>query len=104
MTASEIAEAISYFREQRKLLDDAITALRRISMRDGKDAAGPGLRLCSRCSEMKPLSAFHRNGPYLMSFCRDCNTERCRRYYRRNRQRVNDQRRLRRHNPEIPAA
>jgi hypothetical protein len=97
MTRERIAEAITALRNERRLLETAIGALIRLEPPFGTRV--PGLRPCSRCSELKPISAFHRNGPYLMSFCRECNTERCRRYYRRNRESVNYRRRIRRSIP-----
>jgi hypothetical protein len=106
LNREQIFKMIADLREERALLEEVIVALSRMQggsiARSGRrERRGVDLRLCRRCGENKPASEFHRNGRYLMSLCRDCNTARCVEYYRRNRERLNQ---LRREKRRYPAA
>jgi len=95
-----IEKMISDLREERTLLEEVIRRLARLTgarrLPRTKSAGLAGMRRCRRCGQTKPESEFHRNGRYLMSMCRGCNTARCTEYYRRNRARLNQLRREKR--------
>jgi len=95
-----IEKMISDLRAERKLLEEVIRTLGRLTgtrrLQQMERAGDAGTRRCRRCGQTKPESEFHRNGRYLMSMCRGCNTARCTEYYRRNRARLNQLRREKR--------
>ena len=95
-----IEKMIADLREERSLLEEVIGRLARLTGTRGsvrkENAQQAGQRRCRRCGQTKSETEFHRNGRYLMSMCRGCNTARCTEYYRRNRARLNQLRREKR--------